>query len=102
MYTLMALISGHFVGDWAFQDDWFAQHKKTSHEIMFYHVAVYVSAIFLATAIVGIKLPWYSLLTLFVSHFIIDTVSSRLKIIRKIWLDQLLHAIVLVVVWLLL
>ena len=102
MYTLMALIAGHFIGDWAFQDDWFAQHKKTSHEIMFYHVAVYVSAIFLATAIVGIKLPWHSLLTLFVSHFIIDTVSSRLKIIRKIWLDQLLHTIVLVVVRLLL
>jgi len=87
MYTPMALVSGHFVEDWAFQDDWFAQHKKTSHEITFYRVTVYVSAILLATALVAIKLPWYSLLTLFVFHFIIDTVSLRLKIIRKIWLD---------------
>jgi len=102
MYTLITLISGHFIGDWAFQDDWFAQHKKTSHEIMFYHIAVYVSAIFLATAIVGIKLSWHSLLILFISHFIIDTLSSRMKLIKKIWLDQLFHILIIVIIWLLL
>jgi len=99
MYELLALIAGHFVGDWAFQDDWFAQHKKASHEIMIYHVAVYVSAVFLSAAIFGIRLPWPTLLILFASHFVTDTLSSRKLITNKIWVDQLIHGAFLVIVW---
>lgn len=69
---------------------------------MFYHVAIYTSAIFLAAAMVGIKMSWRPLLILFISHFIIDTLSSKMKPVKKIWLDQLFHILTIVIVWLLL
>jgi len=85
----------HFVGDFAFQDEWQAKGKAKSWEITFYHVAVYTSVFVLF----GAKLSLISLSIIFVTHFIIDTLSARWNILKYIWQDQILHLLVLAVIF---
>src|SRR6266478_8535272 len=86
--TLLVWLACHFVGDFAFQSTWMSIEKAKSWEVNFYHAATY-TAVFvlfahpslLATAI------------LLVTHFIVDPLKARYKVIHPIWVDQLLHVI---------
>jgi len=96
MTPLLWLIAGHLLGDFAFQSEWMALNKGESWEINFYHAAVYTATIFVVAAIGGITLSVAALLILMISHFCIDPFKARWNLIHSIWIDQLLHLMVLV------
>ncbi len=77
----------------ALQDEWMSKSKAKSLEINFYHVATY-TAVFV---LFGANLSMQSLSVIFVTHFIIDALTSRRKV--PIWQDQILHILVLVFVF---
>ena len=91
--TLLIWLACHFVGDFAFQSTWMSIEKGKSWEVNFYHAATY-TAVFvlfahsslLATAI------------LLVTHFVVDPLKARYKIISSIWLDQLLHVLTILLI----
>ncbi len=95
MEQLLLLLACHFIGDFAFQDEWQVKGKAKSWEINFYHVAVYTSVF----ALLDVKLSLVSLAIIFVTHFIIDTLSARWNVLKYIWQDQILHILVLGVVY---
>ena len=95
MEQFLILLACHFIGDFPFQGEWLSENKAKSWEINFYHVAVYVAVFILF----GIELSLLSLSILFISHFIIDTISARWKIVKNIWQDQLLHILVLLFIF---
>jgi uncharacterized protein DUF3307 len=91
--TLLIWFACHFVGDFAFQSTWMTIEKGKSWEVNFYHSATY-TAVFLLFAHPS------SLATaiLFATHFVIDPLKARYKVIGPIWLDQLLHLITIVLI----
>ena len=91
----MWLLAGHFLGDFPFQSEWMVANKGTSWEINAYHAFVYASTIFVVAKIGGIELSTWAFFILFTSHFIIDPLKARWKIVKNIWIDQLLHLLVL-------
>lgn len=96
LQTLLIWLACHFVGDFAFQSTWMSIEKGKSWEVNFYHGATYTAVFVLfahpspqATAI------------LLVTHFIVDPLKARYKLIGPIWLDQLLHLVtILLILWL--
>jgi hypothetical protein len=98
MTPLLWLVAGHFLGDFAFQSDWMATQKGKSWEINLYHAAVYTATIFVVATIGGVTLSVLALAILIVSHFCIDPFKARWNLIKSIWIDQLLHLLVLIAV----
>jgi hypothetical protein len=96
MEQFLLLLACHFVGDIALQNEWLAIGKAKSWEINFYHVAIYVSVFILF----GAGLSILSLVILFITHFFIDLMKARWKIVKYIWQDQLLHVFVLIFIFL--
>jgi hypothetical protein len=94
---ILWLIAGHFLGDFPAQSQWMAAKKGTSWEVNGYHALVYTFTILVVSAIGGFILPIWSLAIIGVSHFLIDPLKARWSIVKHIWLDQLLHIIVLFV-----
>ena len=94
--TLLIWLACHFVGDFAFQSTWMSMEKGKSWEVNFYHCATFTATFdlfahpsLLATALI------------LVTHYIVDTLKARYKVIGPIWLDQLLHALTLLLILLL-
>jgi hypothetical protein len=91
--TFLIWCACHFVGDFAFQSTWMTVEKGKSWEVNFYHSATY-TAVFvlfahsslLATAI------------LFGTHFVVDPLKARYKVIGPIWLDQLIHIVTIILI----
>ncbi len=96
MEQFLLLLACHFIGDFPLQSQWMSEEKSKRWEINFYHVVVYTSVFVIA----GTKLSLVSLVIIFVTHFLIDTLSARWKIVKHIWQDQLLHVLVLIFVFL--
>jgi Protein of unknown function (DUF3307) len=96
MELLALLFACHFIGDYPFQSVFFVENKGKSWEINFYHAATYTAA-FVVFAHVSVP----AALLLLVSHFLIDPVKARWHIIPvdKVWIDQLLHCGVILVIW---
>ncbi len=93
--TLLIWLACHFVGDFAFQSTWMSMEKGKSWEVNFYHCATYTATFILFAR------PSPSLLAiviLLVSHYIVDTLKARYKVIGPIWLDQLLHILTIVLI----
>jgi hypothetical protein len=86
------LAACHFIGDFPFQGDWLALNKGKSWELMFYHCAIYTGT-FILFAHAGLLFAS----VLFISHMLIDPLKARWKFIKHIWVDQLLHAVVIAV-----
>jgi len=102
--TIVALVLGpflvamaaHFIGDFPFQADWMAANKGKSWEILAYHCLVYTATFALASCLTkGITVNPWAYLVLLITHVIIDALKARYNVVKKIWQDQLLHAIVL-------
>jgi hypothetical protein len=91
--TLLAWIACHFVGDFAFQSTWMSMEKGKSWEVNFYHCATYT-----ATFVIFVHPSIQATAFLLVTHYIVDTLKARYKVIGPIWLDQLLHILTIVVV----
>jgi hypothetical protein len=95
LILLSAFLAGHFLGDFPFQNQWMIDNKGKSWEVNAYHALVYTAVIFSVTAIVGFIIPISSLGVLIISHFLIDPLKARWKIIKSIWIDQILHILIL-------
>jgi hypothetical protein len=94
--TLLIWLACHFLGDFAFQSTWMSVEKGKSWEVNFYHCATY-TAVFVLFA----HPSYLAIAILFITHFIIDPLKSRYKLIGPIWVDQLLHVLtILLILWL--
>lgn len=91
--TLLIWLACHFVGDFAFQSAWMCMEKGRSWEINFYHCATYTATfiLFAHTSLLAAAL-------LLVTHYIVDPLKARYKLIGPIWLDQLLHVLTIVLI----
>lgn len=95
---LLWLVAGHFLGDFAFQSDWMTKRKGESWEAMAYHTLVHAAAVLVVTKIGGFELSYLALVLLVGLHFFVDPLKSRWKIVKSIWLDQILHIAILVMI----
>ena len=84
--TLLIWLACHFVGDFAFQSTWMSVEKGKSWEVNFYHCATY-TAVFILFAHPSSA----AIVVLLSTHFVVDALKARYKVIGPIWLDQLLH-----------
>ncbi len=91
--TFLIWLACHFVGDFAFQSTWMSIEKGKSWEVNFYHCATYT-----ATFILFAHPSLLAIALILITHYIVDTLKARYNIIRSIWLDQLLHALTLILI----
>lgn len=92
---MLWLAVGHFIGDFPFQSEWMITQKGKSWEVNLYHALVYTATIFVIGRIAGFSLPLSAGIILLISHFLIDPLKARWGIVKHIWLDQILHFVVL-------
>lgn len=101
---ILLLCSAHFLGDFAFQSEWMVMFKAKDWGVLFWHVCMYsASVIIVAILGHGIFSDWPGAVTaagaliVFVSHGMIDTfVKGRWGLTTKIWIDQLCHLTIIV------
>lgn len=98
MEVMPWLLAGHFLGDFPFQSEWMAANKGKSWEVNAYHALVYAFTVFIVAAMADFRLSFLAVSTLFASHFIIDPLKARWGIVRHIWIDQIPHVFVLVII----
>jgi hypothetical protein len=91
--VLLIWLACHFVGDFAFQSTWMSVEKGKSWEINFYHCATY-TAVFVLFA----RPSLLAIMLLLVTHYIIDTLKARYKVIGPIWVDQSLHILTILLI----
>jgi hypothetical protein len=91
--VLLIWLACHFVGDFAFQSTWMSVEKGKSWEINFYHCATY-TAVFVLFA----HPTLLAIMLLLVTHYIIDTLKARYKVIGPIWVDQSLHILTILLI----
>ena len=91
--VLLIWLACHFVGDFAFQSTWMTIEKGKSWEVNFYHCATY-TAVFVLFAHPSLIASAILLIT----HFVVDPLKSRYKLINSIWVDQLLHILTIILI----
>jgi len=91
--NILLLLACHFIGDFGFQSKWMAENKGKNWEINFYHAATY-TAVFIILA----KISLAATIILIGSHFLIEPLSCRWKVIKYIWVDQILHLLIIAAV----
>lgn len=91
--TLLTWLACHFVSDFAFQSTWMSVEKGKSWEVNFYHCATY-TAVFILFAHPSVL----AAAVLCGTHFVVDPLKSRYKVIDSIWLDQLLHIVTILLI----
>jgi Protein of unknown function (DUF3307) len=91
--VLLAWLACHFVGDFAFQSTWMSMEKGKSWEVNFYHCATYT-----ATFVLFVHPSLQATAFLLGTHYIVDTLKARYKVIGPIWLDQILHVITILLI----
>jgi len=95
---LLFLSAGHLIGDFPFQPQWLGENKGKSWEINAYHALVYAATVLVVSTIGGFTLPLAIVGFIAISHFLIDPLKARWHIVKHIWLDQIFHIIVLIIV----
>ncbi len=114
MERLFLLIGTHFLGDFPFQSEWMVKFKGKDftfadaagrvvcaakwYEVLSYHVATYVSTMYLFMRVCGYHPTAQGVAVDAVTHFVIDTLKCR-GYIRAIWIDQLCHLAVRTALW---
>jgi len=88
---LMLLIAAHFLGDFAFQSDWMVKMKDKSWEVNGYHALTYTATIYIVAFLGGLSLPMWFFGAILLSHFFIDPLKRKYKVIKNVWVDQTLH-----------
>lgn len=101
MEYLWFLIVGHFIGDWALQNRWMAEHKHEWIEVLIAHCFIY-------TGIISIVLKYYNvnlifIMFIFISHLVTDYWSSgawkKKPFVWILYVDHLFHFLSLLIVW---
>jgi hypothetical protein len=93
--TLLIWLACHFVGDFAFQSTWMSVEKGKSWEVNFYHCATYTATFLLFVR----PLPTLAAIAVLLgTHFVVDTLKARYKVIGPIWVDQLLHIFTIILI----
>ena len=109
MYIIIILLFLHFVGDFIFQSDKIAINKSESIKLLTLHCYVYMSLFYFCFT--WSKMFYNGtifLLLIFISHFIIDFITSRItkkffnegkryKFFITIGFDQFLHLSILLI-----
>lgn len=91
---MILLLACHFMGDFSFQPEFIASGKGKSWELNLYHALIYVATFFIFAKV--------SLLfgaILFITHFLIDPLKDRWKLIKTIWFDQIIHIFIIITLW---
>ncbi len=91
--VLLVWLACHFIGDFAFQSAWMSVEKGRSWEVNFYHCATY-TAVFVLLAHPSVL----AAAILCGTHFVVDPLKARYKLIGPIWVDQLLHIVTIVLI----
>ena len=95
--TLLALLTGHLLGDFVLQCDALAERKAERHRWLLVHAAVVAAVTWLLLGALGAL--WVAAI-LFVLHLGIDHLRrGRDRNLGWFALDQTLHAVSLVVIW---
>jgi hypothetical protein len=101
---LFWLVFAHCMGDMAFQTQFIADRKGKNFFFMMLHAIIWTGSINIVLEIFNIFSPWKFLL-LIIPHMIIDFWKANLprddKHMWAIYVDQSLHFLQLVAVWLL-
>ena len=112
-FTLLFLLSAHFVADFVLQTDWQAKNKSTNWTALHRHVMVYATVLGVAVSFMGLSaadcVGFWSLT--YCTHFVTDAITSRIN--SRLWqqgrvhgffvgvgADQLIHAWTLTLTWL--
>lgn len=117
MERLALLLATHFIGDFPFQSEWMVNFKGKDfivtvkseggerkvllarwYEVLSYHVAVYVAAMYLFMRLAGYHPSAQGVAIDAATHFVIDTLKCR-GYIKAIWIDQLCHLTVRTMLW---
>jgi len=89
--VIIALLFGHFLGDFVFQSDRLALGKSKDSGILAQHVLVYIGVMTLVISLFDITSPMYPLWAIFnyFLHFVTDFISSRIT--SKLWASKKNH-----------
>jgi hypothetical protein len=90
---LLIWLACHFIGDFAFQSTWMSAEKGKSWEVNFYHCATYT-----ATFVLFAHPSLDAIIAILCTHFVVDALKARYKVIKTIWFDQLVHIATIVVI----
>lgn len=71
MSGFLALIFGHFIADWALQNDFVAQNKGKVWFIMFAHCMIWTGIICFLLSYMGI-FAWWKFWFLLIGHWVVD------------------------------
>ncbi len=90
---LLVYAALHFIGDFPFQSTWMVMEKGKSWEIMLYHCLTYTAPFALMVLVPSMAdaVTMQGLAFVCLSHMVVDTLKARYKVIKEIWVDQLLH-----------
>jgi hypothetical protein len=105
------LMIAHFIGDWAFQNDWMVRHKQDAlfNRAVFVHCGIYTAVLLMVLWIVGdATTPIDYVLfggTVYVSHWLIDATNAAQRwmhvfqqsdvLFVRIVVDQSFHVLIL-------
>lgn len=96
---LLKLLFAHLLADFCFQPKSVVGKKKEGRQ--FYHILHASVHAITAYLVVGCWRAWYIPLIIGISHYIIDLWKSRNKeSLKNFLIDQFLHVLVLIMVWL--
>lgn len=90
---LLIWLACHFLGDFPWQGEYLSAMKAKSWEHLLYHCATYTGVFVLFAHASPL-----AALALFVPHVMIDALKARYKVIRWLWLDQLLHVLTIAMI----
>ena len=97
-HRLAWLVGSHLFADVTCQGEYLAKHKRESFTLLAVHCAIY-------TFVVGALnlFPVEAWVWLFAAHLGADGLRGRFMperfLFKTVWLDQLIHLIVLFIVW---
>lgn len=103
---IIFLVIAHCVGDYLFQSSYLALNKGKDKYLLFVHSILYAFGIILTAYIFTIEITILQILVLFITHMIIDysrTKDTVIKILgekRIIIIDQIVHYLILFLVFL--
>jgi hypothetical protein len=97
---LVKLLLAHFLVDFCFQSKRFVRKKQEGEQ--YYHLIHALTHALLAYLLVGCLKAWYIPLVIFGSHYLIDLwKSKRAESFTNFVIDQALHLITILLLWLL-
>lgn len=83
----------HLIGDYLLQSDFLAKTKGSNYYHLIIHCILYT-----VPFMIVFGYDTYSLAILYFSHFVIDVLKARFKLINYVW-DQFLHYMIIFILY---